>query len=124
MSEPVLAWQQRVEQERLEYSVYRAKYPIRIGVDGTVAFQPGMAVPISSVKKHGWDADGFVERVDGQSLDAPLPDGYVLVEQPADGAGWNDSPDGAPTQGAAVASAPEGQTIEVEGQPAAKSPAS
>lgn len=131
MSEPLLAWQQRQRQEAIEYGTFRATSPISVG--GTVAYQKGHAVPISNVKKFGYDRDGLVERVDGQPVDAPLPDGYVADEPPSDGpvAGWNDSPDGPDGSGAPPAPAgqptqptgpQEGQTIEVEGQPAADQP--
>lgn len=119
MTEPTLAWQQRAQQEQLEYSTYRAKYPIPH--DGVIAYQPGHAVPISNVKKHGYDRDGLVERVDGQPLDAPLPDGYILEDlesssAEAPGEGWNDGPGSEQAPAAPVP--PQGQTVEVAGKPA------
>lgn len=126
MSEPtVLAWQQRAQQEAIEYGTYRATGPIF--VDGTLAYVKGHAVPVSNVRKFGYDRDGLVERVDGQPVDAPLPDGYIPDGPAEQGAGWNDSPDGAEDSQPAPAAAPgpvtsdgppEGQTIEVDGQPA------
>lgn len=124
MTEPsVLAWQQRKRQEEIEYGTYRAVFPLR--VDDVIVAYPGAAVPIANVKKFGWDRDGLVERVDGQPLDAPLPAGYVLERPEEGGAGWNDSPDGALQAVEQAPAGPEqGQTIEVDGQPAAEQPGS
>lgn len=116
MSEPtVLAWQQRKRQEEIEYGTFRASGPIY--VDGTLAYVKGHAVPISNVRKFGYDKQGLVERVDRQPLDAPLPGDYVPDEPPPAGEGWNDSPDGALDEAPDAPSTPQGQTIEIDGQP-------
>lgn len=58
-----MAYEQRYRQEREEYGTWVAVSPITY--DGVVVYQPGHAVPKSNVERHGYDADGLVERVDG-----------------------------------------------------------
>lgn len=54
----------RAEQEIAEYSTWRAKVPIYH--EGSIAYQPGHAVPVSNVELYKYDEQGLVERLTGE----------------------------------------------------------
>lgn len=56
----------RAEQEKAEYSTYRAVAPIIPPGYDVVGFLPGHIVPVSHVEQYGYHEQGLVEKLSGE----------------------------------------------------------